>query len=107
MEYVELINQIVAAEQSASQLAQEAQDRQAGLDQDLAQETADLRERYMARAKRRVGIVEETETAQARESIAQLDQRLQHSLDELNRAYETHREQWVDALFARIVGTAP
>ena len=107
MEFVELINQIVAAEQSASQLVQEAQDRQAGLDGDLAKETAELRERYMARARRRVGIVEETETAQAQEEIARLDRRLQRSLDALNRAYESRRDQWVDALLERIVGGAP
>ena len=107
MEFVELINQIVAAEQNASQLVQEAQSREAGLDEDLAQETADLRERYMERARRRVGIVEETETAHAQEEIAELDRRLQNSLAALNRAYESHRDQWVDTLLARIVGTTP
>ena len=107
MEFVELINQIVAAEQNASQLVQEAQSREAGLDGDLAQETADLRERYMERARRRVGIVEEIETAHAREEIAELDRHLQNSLDALNRAYESHRDQWVDTLLARIVGTTP
>ncbi|HIY21169.1 MAG TPA: hypothetical protein H9841_04600 [Candidatus Flavonifractor merdigallinarum] len=107
MEFVDLINQIVAAEQNASQLVQEVQNREAGLDQDLERETADLRERYMARAKRRVGIVEETETAQAQEEIARLDQRLSESLEALNRAYESHREEWVNTLLARIVGGTP
>lgn len=107
MEYVELINQIVAAEQNACHLAREAQNRSAGLDADLAKETADLRENYMARARRRVGIVEETEAAQAREEMDRLDRHLKHSLDALNRAYEAHREEWVDALFTRIVGQTP
>ena len=83
MEYVDLINQIVAAEQSACRLAQEAQEQKASLEAGLVQESAKLREDYIARAKRRVEIVAETEAARAREETAALDARLAQSLDAL------------------------
>ena len=45
MEYVDLINRILSAEHSASAIAQEVKDRQAGLDRDLARESEELRQR--------------------------------------------------------------
>ena len=107
MEYVELINQIVAAEQNACYLAREAQEREAGLEADLAKETAQMRESYLARAKQRVEIVAQTEAAQAQEAIAALDARRTQSLNALEQAYQNHAQEWVDTLFAQVVGQKP
>ena len=104
MEYVDLINRILSAEHSASAIAQEVKDRQAGLDQDLARESEELRQRYMERARRRVAIVEETEEKAAQASMAAMDKRFTTAMDNVNRAYENHRDQWVDILLSRVTG---
>ena len=95
MEYIDLVNRIISAEHSASALAQEAREKQASLDADLE------------RAQRRISIVEETEAQLAAESMAAVDARLSHAMEALEGAYRAHQQEWVDALFARVVGQTP
>ena len=73
VEYLDMVNQIVAAEHSAKALAEEGRQRQEQLRSGLEREAADLREEYMQRARHRVELVEQTERAGAEETIAQLD----------------------------------
>lgn len=103
MEYIDLVNKIVAAEHSAKEITREAKDRETSLDADLGRETAEMRTAYMARAKRRVAQVRQTEQESARESIAALDEKLRGTMDAVEAAYARRREEWVDALFSRIV----
>ena len=53
MEYVDLVNKIVAAEHSAQEIAREVKEKQDSLDADLKLEVGKLREDYFARAKHR------------------------------------------------------
>ena len=107
MEYIDLVNRIISAEHSASALAQEAREKQASLDADLERECAQLRQRYLERAQRRISIVEETEARLAAESMAAVDARLSHAMEALEGAYRAHQQEWVDVLFARVVGQTP
>lgn len=107
MEYIDLVKRIVAAEHSANALAQEAREKEAALDGDLARESGALRESYLERARRRVAIVEETEARLADESAAAIDQRLDRAMQALELAYETHRDEWVEALFSRVTDGTP
>ena len=54
MEYVDLVNKIVAAEHSAQEIAREVKEKQDSLDADLKLEVGKLREDYFARAKHRI-----------------------------------------------------
>ena len=103
MEYVDMVNQIIAAEHSAKALASEAREKQAQFQTDLERELEGLREEYMDRARHRVALVEQTERAAAEERMAKLDHRLQDALASVERAYEKNRDQWVERLFQLIV----
>ncbi len=107
MEYIDLVKRIVAAEHSANELAQEAREKEAALDRDLARESDALRESYLERARRRVAIVEETEAKLADESAAAIDRRLDRAMQALELAYETHRDEWVETLFSRVTDGTP
>lgn len=107
MEYIDLVKRIVAAEHSANELAQEAREKEAALDRDLARERSALRESYLERARRRVAIVEETEAKLADESADAIDRRLDRAMQALELAYETHRDEWVEALFSRVTDGTP
>ena len=104
MEYIDLVNKIVDAEHSAKEIAREAKEKEESLDEDLARDTAKLREDYFARAQRRVKLVQETEEAAAAEDIARWDQKLDDSMAAVETAYARNKNRWVDALFVRIVG---
>ena len=107
MEYVDLVNRIVEVEHSAKEIAREARQQESSLDQEVQQETAALHEQYMARARRRIEQVEQTEAQAADEAIAQLDEKLAHAMDAVEAAYEKNKDRWVDTLFDMIVGGKP
>ena len=104
MEYLNLVNQIVAAEQSAREIAREAQEQESSLEAELERETAGIRERYMERARRRVAGVEETEAKAAQEELARWDRRLERAMAQVESAYARNRDAWVETLFRQIVG---
>ena len=104
MEYVDLVNKIVAAEHSAQEIAREVKEKQDSLDADLKLEVGKLREDYFARATHRIDEVEKTEAAAAEEDMARWDKKRDQALAEVERAYAEHKDQWVELLFSRIVG---
>ena len=107
MEYVDLVNRIVDVEHSAKEIAREARQQEDSLEQEVKQEATALHERYMARARRRIEQVEQTENEAADEAIAQLDEKLSRAMAAVEAAYDKNKDQWVDALFSMIVGEAP
>ncbi len=104
MEYLNLVNQIVAAEQSAREIAREAREQESSLEAELEREAAGIRERYMERARRRVAGVEETEAKAAQEELARWDRRLERAMAQVESAYARNRDAWVETLFRQIVG---
>lgn len=104
MEYNEIINRIVEAENTAQQMSNEANSKRSALDEDLKTEREKMRASYFERAQRRLSVVAEQEEKAAREKIAALDSQLAHDLQTVDELYEKNHTQWVDKLFARIVG---
>lgn len=107
MDYAEMVSQIMAAEQGAKALADEAREKRQQMQAGLEKEVSALREDYMDRARQRLEEVQRTETAAAEEAVQQLDQRLDRAMKAVEAAYQKNRDRWVDALFAMIVGVKP
>lgn len=107
VEYLDMVNQIVAAEHNAKALAEEGRQRQEQLQAGLEREIADLRENYMQRARHRVELVEETERDGAEEDMAKLDEKQRRAMERVEAAYEKNRDQWVETLFSLIAGVKP
>lgn len=106
VEYANLVSRIVAAEESAREIAKEAQVRESSLEQDLEQEIARMRESYMARARHRVEEVEKTEAQAAEEDLANWDRKLTQAMSAVEASYARNKDAWVETLFQRIVGGA-
>jgi biopolymer transport protein ExbB/TolQ len=104
MEYVNLVSKIVAAEETAQEIAREAREKQSSLDSDLKRDVEALREDCFARARNRVALVEETERAAAGETMSEWDAKLSRAMAEVERAYTKGRDSWVDLLFHKIIG---
>ena len=104
MEYVELVNQIVAAEHSAKEIAGEAQRREAELETDLNQEIEALRTRQLEKAKKRLETLRDKESAREQESMVALDKKLSDALAAVEAARSKYQDNWVDTLFEMIVG---
>lgn len=102
-----MVNQIITAEHSAKALAEEGRQKQEQVQSGLEQETADLRENYLQRARHRIELVEQTERAGAEEAIAKLDEKQRQAMKDVEAVYEKNRDKWVDTLFSMIVGVEP
>ena len=104
MEYVDLVSKIVAAEHSAQDIAREAKEKQESLDADLRRDVEQLRQDCMARARRRVSLVEEAEQAAAKEDMAAWDEKLSKAMADVESTYAKNKDAWVNALFHRVIG---
>lgn len=104
MEYVDLVSKIVAAEHSAQNIAQEAKEKQDSLEADLKRDVAQLREDCMARARRRIALVEETEQSAAQENMLTWDKKLASAMQDVESIYARNKDAWVEALFHKVVG---
>ena len=107
MDYAEMVSQIMAAEQGAKTLADEAREKRQQMQEGLEREVAALREDYMDRSNRRLEEVRQTEETAAQEALARLDARLERTMRAVEASYEKNKERWVDALFSMIVGVEP
>ena len=107
MDYAEMVSQIMAAEQGAKALAQEARERREQVQADLEREVSAMRESYMERARNRLEAVQHTEERAAQEALEKLDRRLDSVMQAVEVSYEKNKERWVDTLFSLIVGVQP
>lgn len=104
MEYSNLINRILEVEHSARAIADEALERQASLDDEMAEEKARIVERYMNRAKQRLDQLVLDEQKKKEQALAAQDKRLAEASRKMERAYAHYGDNWVDTLFQQVVG---
>ncbi len=107
VEYIDMIDQIVAAEHNAKTLVEESRQRQEELSAGVEQEIARLREDYLQRAGHRIEVVKQLEQASAEEAIARLDEKQRQAMERVEAVYEKNRDRWADTLFTMIAGTRP
>ena len=105
MEYISIVDQIIAAEQNARALAEEGRQQEEQVRAGLEQEISALREKYMEQADRRIRQVRQAEQAAAQDRIARLEEKQAHALERMRAVYEKNRVRWADTLFGLIVGT--
>lgn len=102
MEYIDIINKIVEAEQAAQKLSGEAVKKRESLPSDLAAERERLRKSYFERAEKRLENIRRQEKTITDESIAKLEAQYTHEMERLNALYAKNRDIWVEKLFARL-----
>ena len=104
MEYSQLINRLLDAEQSAQAITQEVKGREESMASELARESAELRDTFFARAEERIKAVEaETEASKAA-ALAALDKRRDEAMQRMERACTHYGNNWVDTLFHQVAG---
>jgi vacuolar-type H+-ATPase subunit H len=104
MEYMELLNKIIEAEQLAQKIASEAKAKRDSLPDDLRAQTEALRKQYLDRAEHRVQAVADQEEKLADEQIALLEEALKADLSQVDRYFTTNHNDMVKNLFQLVVG---
>lgn len=107
MEYTQLIHRILDAEHSAQEIAGEVKKREAHMEEELEQESVQLREALQARVHERLSAISKEAAAARDASIQAQDRRKADVLARIERAYRRYGDNWVDTLFRRVVGEQP
>lgn len=107
MEYSELIQKILAAEQSAQEIMEDAQELQEKLEADFQREGEQLQAAYLERVRRRLSKAEQEEAEKARAAMEQLDEAQARAIAAVDRMQAEQEDAWVDALFHIVIGDAP
>lgn len=107
MEYTQLINRILEAEQTAQEIAREVRDREENLAAELEREAANVRALFLTRADERIAAIDKEASASRDASILAQDERRDEAMARMERAYDRYGDNWVDTLFHRIVGDHP
>ena len=103
MRQSDMINSIVQTEHHAQKITAEAERKRKNLDADVAAEVEKLKEQYRQEAQRRIAEAEQLEAQQREKSLQELQDRLQEALDDIERKEKENHDEWVQALFQRII----
>ena len=103
MRQSDMINSIVQTEHHAQEITAEAERKRKNLDADVAAEVEKLNEPYRQEAQRRIAEAEQLEAQQREKSLQELQDRLQEALDDIERKEKENHDEWVQALFQRII----
>lgn len=107
MEYSELIQKILATEQSAQEIMEDAQDLQEKMEADFRREGEQLQAAYLERVRRRLDKAEQEESEKARAAMARLDEEQARAIAAVERMQAEQEDAWVDTLFHMAIGDAP
>lgn len=103
MDHTTLIDRILEVERSARALSDEALERQANMDQVLAEESAAILKQYMDRAQADLERLAQSEQEKKARSLAAQDLRLAEANRKMDRTYARYGSNWVDVLFHQVV----
>lgn len=99
-----MIKQIVEMDQKAQQITENAQQEKLNSEKKLAAMRDRLREEYLQRARRRIGLNEPQERAAAEEKWKETSSRLQETAKQLDNTYAEKGDLWVETLTNRVLG---
>ncbi len=103
---VDLIQKIIATENQAQALAEHAKEEQENMEASIESEIDSLKKQYQNRADAYLKQLELTEHEKSAQRLKELDEKLAAKLSQVENIYQSRKEQWVDAIFDRIVGKA-
>ena len=106
MNQSDLIQNILAVERQANELTGEASEQSALLESSIDGEIQAMQERYRMQAQTYLQNFEAAQRKQNNQALQEQDTRRMAKLRQVEAIYQAHREEWVEAIFQRIVGKA-
>ena len=103
MENLDIISKIIEAEQAAQKVADEAKHKHQDLSQKLEAEMAEMRDKFITRAQKRVETVRLQETETANEDIARIEAEAQKQTKAIESHYDANRDQWIEHLLRFLI----
>jgi F0F1-type ATP synthase membrane subunit b/b' len=92
------------AEQQAQALAAEAREKKLRLRENLSESAENLLRDYLAQADTRIDAVREREETQTNDAIEGINLLHRLEMENMQRLFEEHRDEWVEKLYTMVVG---
>lgn len=102
-ELQEVIQRILDTDAEAKKITLEANSFRKQIEQNLAERKAEMRERYLKKARRRIEQMKEEEAELAKEAIAAAENAHKAELDLLEQQYAAHKEEWTNEMFQWVI----
>lgn len=106
MNQTDLIQRIIAAEHQAQALAGAAKQEQADMEENIDAEIENMRQQYETNAENYLRALEAKEQEKSAKDLEALETHLQSKLSQIESIYASQKDNWINAIFERIVGKA-
>ena len=100
----QLIETILETDRKAGEKTAAAMRRQAETGAAIAQRKQELHDEYIARAEKRLKVLEEKEAELAGEALAEFTAASNRQTERLEELYHAHRQEWIAAVTERALG---
>ena len=100
----QLIETILETDRKAGEKTAAAMRRQAETSAAIAHRKQELHDEYIARAEKRLKVLEEKEAELAGEALAEFADASNRQAERLEELYRTHQEEWIAAVTERALG---
>lgn len=106
MNQTDLIQNVLSTEHQARRLTEDARTQSENMEASIQQEIQVMEQRYAENAEEYLRRFEARQREKSGVRLRELDDRREAKLRQVEDIYAARRDQWVDAIFQRIVGKA-
>ena len=106
MNQSDMIQRIIAVDRQANQLTDSAKAENDNIEATIQAEIERLRTNYRENAENYLSRLEKAERLKSDARLKELDERREEKLSQVDVIYAAKKDEWVQAIFDRIVGKA-
>lgn len=100
----DMISQIIEMDKKAREITEQVQNSKLDLEQEVTALRTKIREEYLARARKRLKINQETEQKDADKKWKEIQATHLKISQRLDKTYDDNCKQWVDTIVDRVIG---
>lgn len=100
----DIIKKIIEIDRMAQKITDDTIALRKEAEASIEADKQELREKYIEKARHRIGIMTETEENFLKEALATIDKRHTDVAADLNSVYEQNRQGWVNEIYTRVIG---
>lgn len=100
----DMIKKIVDMDEKAQEITEEAKRSKAFSAQEIAEKKEQIRENYLARARKRIELNRIQEKKQASQVLAEAEKKYDIQLQKMQERHAQQGDAWVNAIVGRVIG---
>lgn len=106
MNQTDVIQKLVDTDRQAQAIARDAREARENMDAQIEAEIGAMDRRYRQEAEDYLQKLRKAQEKSAGTHLAAMDKKLEDTLHQVDQLYAAKKDDWVDAIFRRIVGKA-